>query len=182
MLITDLDQFKAGIVPAGYPDDRRTFYSPGGDDAHGALKLLLESATQSVILSMYGFDDDELAGIIARHLTNPSMYCQISLDRSQAGGAHEKQIMAKYQAAFESNSVAVGTSERGAINHLKMLIIDGIWVVTGSMNWSTAGETRQANQLTITRSAIEAAEARNRIDLTHSAMLTQMLKRRGGHA
>lgn len=181
MLITDLDQYKATPVDASYPADRRTFWSPI-DDVHGALKTVLESARQSVILSMYGFDDDELAALIARHLTTPTMYCQISLDRSQAGGVHERALLAKYQAAFESNSVAIGNSEKGAIAHRKMLIVDGLWTITGSTNWSTSGESKQDNELTVTYSATVAADARHVLDLSHSAMLTQMLKRRGGHA
>lgn len=181
LTIGALDQFKATPVASVYPAARRTFYSPI-DNVHGALKAVIESATQSVILSMYGFDDDELAGLIAGHLDNPRMYCQISLDRSQAGGVHEKALLAKYRAQFESNSVAIGNSEKGAIAHRKMLIVDGIWTVTGSTNWSLSGETKQDNEATITYDATVAAEARHILDLSHSAMLTQMLKRRGGHA
>lgn len=181
MLITDLDQYKTTPVDASYPADRRTFWSPI-DDVHGALKTVLESARQSVILSMYGFDDDGLAALIAGHLTNPAMYCQISLDKSQAAGVHEKALLAKYQAAFESNSVAIGNSEKGAIAHRKILIVDGLWTVTGSTNWSASGEQKQDNEMTVTYSATVAADARHVLDLSHSAMLTQMLRRRGGHA
>lgn len=177
MLITDLDKhINRGPVPADYPANRRTLYSPI-DDVHGALVDVLSSATRSVVLSMYGFDDDELAEIMAAQLTNPGIYCQISLDRSQAGGVHERALLAKYQAAFESNSVAIGSSEKGAIAHRKMLIVDGVWTLTGSTNWSDSGETKQDNELSLTLDAYVAAEARHVLDLSHSAMLTQMAKR-----
>jgi phosphatidylserine/phosphatidylglycerophosphate/cardiolipin synthase-like enzyme len=126
---------------------------------------------------MYGYDDDELAAMIDDLLKNPAIYVQITLDRSQAGGVHEKALLAKYAHEMTGNSVAIGTSERGAIMHRKMLLVDGIWRVTGSTNWSTSGETLQDNELTVTQSASVVAEARTVLDIEHDAALAQQAKR-----
>ena len=56
-----LDQFAAVPFPPDQPVDRRTFYAPI-DDVHGALVYVIESAQRSIVVAMYGFDDDELAG------------------------------------------------------------------------------------------------------------------------
>lgn len=174
MQITDLDRFlKRGQLPTDYPANRRTFYAPI-DDVHGALVAILSSATRSVVLSMYGFTDDELANIVDRHLSNPNIFCQVTLDSSQYAGRTEQQVLARFHDHLDSNVIAIGRSERGEIIHRKMLIIDGIWTVTGSTNWSLNGEQKQDNELTVTLDANVAAEARHILDLSHAKALTDM--------
>jgi phosphatidylserine/phosphatidylglycerophosphate/cardiolipin synthase-like enzyme len=179
MNIADLDQYKApkGWTPdAEYPSMMRTFYSPI-DDVHGVLKEIIGSCRRSLVAAVYGYDDDELAAMIDGLLKNPAIYVQITLDRSQAGGVHEKALLAKYAHEMTGNSVAIGTSEKNAIMHRKMLLVDGIWRVTGSTNWSTSGETLQDNELTVTQSASVVAEARTVLDIEHDSALAQQAKR-----
>lgn len=173
--LTELDKFKATPFVSGYPDAARTFYSPV-DQVHEALKALVGSATKSLVVSMYGYDDDELDQAIRDKLASNKIFVQLSLDKSQSAGAHEKAILAKWQNDAIGNSIAIGRSEHGAIMHLKMVIIDGLDVVTGSTNWSTGGESDQDNQLTVIRDALVAAEARSRVDIIHDGMLKQMAK------
>jgi phosphatidylserine/phosphatidylglycerophosphate/cardiolipin synthase-like enzyme len=125
---------------------------------------------------MFGYDDDELNGIIQAKLADEKVYVQMSLDRSQASGAHEKQILAKWGNDAFGNSIAIGTSSvHNAISHLKIVIVDGVYTVKGSTNWSLSGEQQQDNELSLSRNAVIAAETRAILDLNHDFMLKQMV-------
>ena len=126
---------------------------------------------------MYGSDDNELNDIILEKLTNEHVYVQMSLDRFQAGAVHEKQLLAKWENQKVGNSIAIGESTWGAISHMKIVIIDGIYTVRGSTNWSLAGEQKQDNELTVHNNAVIAAESRAELDRNHDAMLKQMATR-----
>lgn len=171
----DLAQYKAEKrFLDGYPPDQRSFFSPR-DDIHPMLASLLGSAQHSLVLNMYGYDDPELDELIRGKLDSKHVYVQMSLDKSQAGGVHEKVLLAKWSNDAFGNSIAIGTSEvHHAISHLKVLIVDGVYTVTGSTNWSISGESEQDNQLTLSRNAVVASELRAVLDLNHDWMLKQM--------
>jgi phosphatidylserine/phosphatidylglycerophosphate/cardiolipin synthase-like enzyme len=172
----ELGKYRAeGRFLDGYPDDQRTFIAPR-DDIHGLLVALLASAQHSIVVNMFGYDDDELNRIIQGKLADERIYVQMSLDRRQAGDAHEKQILASWDNNAFGNSIAIGTSSvHNAISHLKIVIVDGVYTVKGSTNWSLSGEKQQDNELSLSRNAVIAAETRAILDLNHDFMLKQMV-------
>jgi len=174
----DLARYKKeGRFLDGYPSDFRTFYAPR-DDLHGLLKALLSSAQHSVVLNMFGYDDEELDGIIREKLADEHIDVQMSLDSRQAAGKEEAGLLAQWQNGAIGNSIAIGTSSAHAISHLKILIVDGVYSVKGSTNWSLSGEEKQDNELTLSRNAVMAAETRAVLDVNHDWMLKQMATKR----
>lgn len=170
--IAALDKFRDARRPLmhGYPDNIRTLYSPV-DQVHEALCYLLNLATSSLVVMMYGFDDLDIATILQRKLVHEQCYVQLTLDKTQAGGVHERNILARMN--YPASSIAIGQSEKHAIIHTKMVIIDGLYVITGSTNFSDGGEAKQSNALVVIADAQVAAEARARADITHANVLAQ---------
>jgi len=174
-----LDKYKSNVdtpFPPGYPDNVRAFYSPV-DNVHGALVDLIDSAASSIIVAMYGYDDRELNEIINEKLAGGDVFVSMSFDSSQAGGVNEREILAAWMNDDRGNSIAIGRSAKGAIMHMKVVIIDGVDVITGSTNWSAGGQSKQDNQLIVVRDPLVAAEARSRIDMIHDGMLKQMAEK-----
>lgn len=174
--LTLLDSHKPGGFEPGYMSSMRDFYSPV-DDVHGVLLDMIRSASTSLILAMYGFDDDELADALREKMVDEHVFVQLTLDSSQAGGVHERVLLAKEE--YPATSVAIGRSERGAIQHMKLMIVDGRDIVTGSTNWSTSGETLQDNHLVVIRNERAATRARSRIDAIHLHMQQAAAKKAG---
>jgi hypothetical protein len=137
--IDDLAQFtRERAFSAGDSPDFRVFYV-GRDDVHDVLKYLLARCSRSLKLNMFGYDDDELNTIIQGLVEDQHVYVQGTLDRSQAGGVHEKKILESWTPAM-SASFAVGQSTTHQISHTKGGVIDGVVAWEGSTNWSGSGE------------------------------------------
>jgi phosphatidylserine/phosphatidylglycerophosphate/cardiolipin synthase-like enzyme len=167
----DLAQFAAKPFALGYPvTDHITLYSPD-DNLHGALAAMIDSAVESIAISMYGFDDDALATAILRKLQDEKVYVLLVLDSSQAAGVHEAALLKTVN--YPSNTVVIGRSEKNAIVHLKTGVIDGLDVFGGSTNWSGSGESKQDNELNFTRHPLVAARARTKIDLIAEGIRTR---------
>jgi phosphatidylserine/phosphatidylglycerophosphate/cardiolipin synthase-like enzyme len=131
--------------------------------------IVVRSVRRSYDLAMFGFDDDEKADAIEVLMRNPDIHVRLTLDGTQAGGVHEKLLLAKEK--YSNNAIATGGSEHGRIMHLKLEIIDGVILCTGSTNLSMGAETLQDNELTVRFAPLECIEARIRVDAIHAHML-----------
>ena len=122
--------------------DFHLFYV-GRDDVHDILKHVLSRASVSLYLNMFGFDDDELNDILMKQALDPSISMMITLDKSQAGGVHEKKLLdsdiAQNPTKFNTYFV-IGQSLTHQISHTKGFVADGKVGGEGSTNWSTSGE------------------------------------------
>jgi hypothetical protein len=115
----------------------------GRDDVHDILKYVLSRVRVSLYLNMFGYDDDELNDILMAKALDPSVTMLITLDKSQAGGKHEKalldadrkNVLAKFNTYF-----AIGQSSTHQISHTKGFVADSKVGGEGSVNWSSSGE------------------------------------------
>jgi hypothetical protein len=117
----------------------------GRDNVHETLKYILSRVSVSLHLNMFGYDDDELNEILMAKAKDPSILMTITLDKSQAGGKHEKALLDADKAtpggllAFNTH-FAIGQSSTHQISHTKGFVADGKVGGEGSTNWSSSGE------------------------------------------
>ncbi|WP_455387455.1 hypothetical protein [Petrachloros mirabilis] len=128
--------------PATASRDFRLFFV-GRDDVHRILRHVLSRVQVSLYLNMFGYDDDDLNDIIMGIVHDPKITCLITLDKSQAGGVHEKRLLesdaAKDPEGFNTHFV-IGQSATHQISHTKGFVADGLVGCEGSTNWSDSGE------------------------------------------
>lgn len=172
---TELGRFKAAqSFPHGYSREYLTFYAPRDSGVHEVLLWTLLQAKSSVAINMYGFDDPQMVALLRHFAEDPRVVVILSLDSTEAKTHVEDELLALLRNDLPGNSIAIGRSEGHDISHDKLMVIDGLYLVSGSTNWSFGGEVKQDNQLTLSRDPIACAEARAVIDLDHDVMLKQM--------
>jgi hypothetical protein len=188
--LDDLAVFtREGSFPDGDSPDMRSFYV-GRDDVHGVLKYLFARCSRALKMNMFGYDDDELNTIIESLIADAHVYVQGTLDKSQAGGVHEKKILAGWSPEMRS-SFAIGTSATHQISHTKGGVLDGVVAFNGSTNWSGSGEgagiglhgdanaagyKAQNNTLDVYVNAVEIVKFATELDEEHATVLAQLAK------
>lgn len=171
----------------------------GRDDVHGILLDLITSEKLSLRINMFGFDDEELNQAILALFKVPSVHVQVSLDKSQAGGVHEKAILAADQAqdaANFANSFTILQSATHQISHTKggVLASQGIYF-EGSTNWSNSGEgtgislksnvknpagfKAQNNTLLVSTNSVNLRRFQVQLDVEHQVGVAQASKLKG---
>jgi hypothetical protein len=143
--LEDLKQFtlEGTYAPTASKDFHLFFV--GRDNVHEILKYVLSRASVSLYLNMFGYDDQELNNILMEKVHDPNITMLITLDKSQAGGTHEKALLDADRAspdglaAFNTH-FAIGQSSTHQISHTKGFVADGKVGGEGSTNWSAGGE------------------------------------------
>jgi hypothetical protein len=141
--LTDLAPYtREGQFSANASKDFSLFLV-GRDNVHEALKHVLSRVQSSLYLNMFGYDDDELNDILMDKALDPNITMLITLDKSQAGGVHEKRLLdadrAKDLKSFNTH-FTIGQSATHQISHTKGFVADGVVGGEGSTNWSVTGE------------------------------------------
>lgn len=110
---------------------------------HEILKYVLSRVSVSLYLNMFGYDDDELNQIIMSKVMDPAVTVVITLDKSQAGGQHEKLLIdadKKHDLSAFNTHFVIGQSATHQISHTKGFVADGKVGGEGSTNWPDSGE------------------------------------------
>ncbi len=149
---------------------RHTLYTPG-DDVKSTLDGLPRSAGKSIDCEIYGLTDVVLIGELIE-AAKRGVHVRVNNDRTQSAGPADKAALRMLvDAGLPSIEVKVTESERGAIDHLKLLILDGedgamansSAVAYGSYNFSS-NAALQDNVFVLTNDPGEVAQAMQKFD------------------
>ena len=141
----------------------QVYFSPN----HGATKAVvdaLDGAMSTVLVQAYSFTSAPIAkALVEAH--DRGVDVQVILDRKETGS---KYSSADFLAHAGITPLIDG---RHAIAHNKVVVIDGLVVITGSFNFTTAAERQNAeNLLVIHNRALAARYTENwRSHAAHSA-------------
>jgi hypothetical protein len=195
--LADLGQFTPeGTLTPGYGD--HYLFLVGRDDVHGVLHHLIPLEKLYFKFNMFGYDDDVLNQDIMNLFKDPSVRVQASLDRSQAGGAHEKQLIdldEQLDPVDFGNSFVILQSATHQISHTKGGVFVGQGIgFEGSTNWSAGGEgtgislkadvdnpagfKAQNNTLLVSTNSVFLARFTAQLDAEHQIGLQQQARGR----
>jgi len=111
---------------------RQTYFTPY-DDAQTPLLNPINSATKKIRLADYSFNlNSVVQALIAKH--QAGLDVSLVLDKSQAGGSTEVPEVNSLKLA--GVPLVVGSSDKGKIMHLKVIIVDDATVGSGSYNFT----------------------------------------------
>jgi len=152
-------------TPGAAPDGPtwRVYFSPNRGTT-GAVVEALDGAKATVLVQAYSFTSTAIAKALVE-ARGRGVDVQVILDRREAG---TKYSSADYVAHAKIVTLIDGAH---AIAHNKVMVIDGLVVITGSFNFTAAAEQRNAeNLLVIHDRALAARYTENwHAHATHSA-------------
>ena len=130
-------------TPRAVPDEPawQVYFSP----THGATKAVVDAlaaAKATVLVQAYSFTSAPIAkALVEAHARGVDV--QVILDRKETGSRYSS---ADFMAHAKIVTLIDGAH---AIAHNKVMVIDGLAVITGSFNFTTAAEQRNAENLLV---------------------------------
>jgi phosphatidylserine/phosphatidylglycerophosphate/cardiolipin synthase-like enzyme len=111
-------------------------FSPNGGAEKQVVDTIL-SATQSIYVLSYSFTSDNIAKSLV-HMNNSNLDVQVILDPSnKTGKGSDFSFLLK-------SGVPTYIDDKHAIAHNKVIIVDLRYILTGSFNFTSAAEKRNA--------------------------------------
>lgn len=133
--------------------DEQVYFSPKGGCTEAIVKNL-DQAERYVLVQAYSFTSKPIAeALVNAHKRGVKV--KVLLDKSQRNGKGSKLSL------LVDAGIPVSIDTKHAIAHNKVMIIDGVTVLTGSFNFTNAAEDKNAENLLVIRDKVVARKYRN---------------------
>lgn len=152
------------VPAAGSQDGIHVYFSPRGR-ATDAVVEQLEQATQTIEVMAYQFNSAPIAkALLDAHKRGVQVTVVLDPGQEENLGIQLEGQPRRYSSAtfFHNQSIPVYIDRRHAIAHNKVMLIDGRTIITGSFNFTKAGEESNAENLLIVRDKPEIYSAYER--------------------
>ena len=128
--------------------DEQVYFSPKGGCTEAIVKNL-DQAERYVLVQAYSFTSEPIAeALVNAHKRGVKV--KVLLDKSQRYGKGSKLGL------LVDAGISVMIDTKHSIAHNKVMIIDGITVMTGSFNFTNAAEDKNAENLLIVHDKVVA--------------------------
>lgn len=141
-------------------------FVPGPKDCAAAVVAEIDGAAASILVQAYSFTHDGIAAALVR-AKGRGLDVRVVLDKSNvcagADGPDDEEAQAcrskgsRIAETLAKGGVGVRIDRRHAIAHSKVMILASRRVLTGSLNWTIAGATKNAENLVVLDGADVAA-------------------------
>jgi phosphatidylserine/phosphatidylglycerophosphate/cardiolipin synthase-like enzyme len=118
-------------------------FSPHGG-AEGAVVKTLRQGRIRVHAAIYGLTSAAIETALM-DLARAGVRVALKTDRSQSAGRQQAALLAR----LRDVGVIVGLSRSASVLHDKFAVVDGRWVITGSLNWTNSAERRNRENVLI---------------------------------
>ncbi len=128
--------------------DEQVYFSPKGGCTEGIVKNL-DVAEKYVLVQAYSFTSKPIAeALVNAHKRGVKV--KVLLDKSQRHGKGSKLSL------LVDAGISVSIDTKHSIAHNKVMIIDGVTVMTGSFNFTNAAEDKNAENLLVLHDKVVA--------------------------
>ncbi len=133
--------------------EEQVYFSPKGGCTEAIVKNL-EQAERYVLVQAYSFTSKPIAEALVR-AHKRGVKVQVLLDKSQRHGKGSKLGL------LVDAGIPVMIDTKHSIAHNKVMIIDGVTVMTGSFNFTNAAEDKNAENLLVIHDKVVAKKYRD---------------------
>jgi phosphatidylserine/phosphatidylglycerophosphate/cardiolipin synthase-like enzyme len=123
------------------PGRVRVYFSPRGG-AEQAIVEVIDKAAKEILVQAYGFTNKEIIAAL-RRAAKAGVSVRLVLDRS---------CLTDHDASQAKAARSIGPTfidAEHAIAHNKVMVVDGVRVITGSFNFTNAAEDKNAENVLI---------------------------------
>jgi len=125
------------------------FFSPQGFAMYRGVIPLIQEAQESIDVSMFFLTHKNASKELVA-AKNRGVNVRVIIDATSATNGYSKHNY------LRENGIPVKVENWGGKMHMKSAIIDGKHLIVGSMNWTSAGESKNDENTLIVRNALDA--------------------------